>query len=178
MITWRKVFLALLGCSHLSFGELTSHSTTKGRVPPFSPGTCAWDRSPVSTRSFDVAIEQSPIEQSAIEEWELAGLCFPKVDKKAPPTPIPSPRAGGPGLPAMSVSELMLLFSALLLSLLRCLSSIFMGPTPSPGPVSLNITGLGEEAECTQLGIFQKVWPWEGLKTHCQALARTPGTGL
>lgn len=29
-----------------------------------------------------------------------------------------------------------------------------------------------------QLGIFQKAWPWEGLKTHCQALARTPGTGL
>lgn len=47
-----EVFLALLGPSHRSFGELTSHSTMRGGVPPFSPGAFAWDRSPSQSRGL------------------------------------------------------------------------------------------------------------------------------
>lgn len=41
VVTCRKVFLVSLGPISPSLGELTPHSTNRGRVPPFSPGACA-----------------------------------------------------------------------------------------------------------------------------------------
>lgn len=178
VVTCRKVFLVSLGPISPSLGELTPHSTNRGRVPPIqSRGLCpAVQRETQEPRPVLVFCDVD-IGQSSFFCFGVGNCCALSDRKALLPPRIGSPRAtGGPGFQHCAHVTRHSAQLILPLSGLAVVTSQMPQRHVCVGlhyfmTCFINIMGLGGRPSMCNCTHSRKAWPWEELK----GLAWIPG---